>query len=86
MKNGLEEPPSQVRIFGHCQSTCTYNQVIYCTYVGNFDPWGAWSACSITCGDGGTRTRSRTCPGPYECLGSSTETGTCTNNPACTSK
>ena len=49
---------------------------------GNWGPWGAYSACSVTCG-GGTHTRSRSCndPAPANggtvCPAPATETATC---------
>ena len=52
-------------------------------YLGEFDDWSEWGDCSTTCGEG-TRTRTRTCPGPYECIGEDIETVTCPNNPTCT--
>ncbi|VDK38117.1 unnamed protein product [Taenia asiatica] len=38
--------------------------------------WGDWGACSVSCGIG-TRTRTRTCPRPGECLGKPEQTGIC---------
>ena len=51
--------------------------------------YGAWTACSVTCGDG-TRTRTRTeatsaANGGAECTGRSTETESC-NTGSCLGK
>ena len=57
------------------------------TYLGEFDNWSGWGACSATyCGEG-TRNRTRKCRGPFECIGEESETEACTNNrnPTCTS-
>ena len=47
---------------------------------GLWNPWAAWSECSTTC-ENGTRTRSRTCDGPYnggeDCNGAWNETEGC---------
>lgn len=47
---------------------------------GQWNSWGEWSACSVTC-DSGEKTGSRTCNGPFDggqvCPGESTQTGTC---------
>jgi len=52
-------------------------------FNSNFNNWSQWGDYSTTCGEG-TRTRTRTCPGPYECIGEDSETVTCPNNPTCT--
>ena len=36
--------------------------------TSDFANWSEWSGCSTTCSDG-TRSRTRTCPGPYQCVG-----------------
>ena len=51
---------------------------------GKYGPWGPWSACGVSCGDG-TKTRSRVCVKPrylrsgtfLGCEGASSETATC---------
>ena len=53
--------------------------------LGTFNEWGTWSSCSVTCGTG-TRSRSRTCPGPHQCQGDTTESDTCPDNPTCYSE
>ena len=53
--------------------------------IGEFDPWSEWEDCSTPCGEG-TRTRTRKCPGPNECIGNSTQSEPCLDNPKCTSK
>ena len=50
-----------------------------------FEPWSEWGDCSSTCGEG-TRTRTRTCPGPVSCIGDSTQSDNCPDNPPCDSK
>ena len=47
--------------------------------LGEFEQWSEWGACSTTCGEG-TRTRTRNCLGPYECVGSATQSELC-NSP-----
>ena len=51
-----------------------------------WDAWGDWSECSVSCGAEGTKTRDRPCIPPsnggYECPSASqTETNTCNNGP-----
>ena len=53
--------------------------------TSEFTTWSEWSGCSTTCSDG-TRSRTRTCPGPYECVGVTTESETCSNQATCYSK
>merc|ERR1712062_649665 len=53
------------------------------TCTSEFGSWTEWSECSTTCGKG-TRNRTRTCQGPFECIGEDTETEACPNNPTCT--
>lgn len=54
---------------------------------GEWSVWGAWGTCSLTCG-GGQASRARTCSDPYpangglDCVGTSSEFGTC-NNDSC---
>uniref|UniRef100_H3CC18 Complement factor properdin n=1 Tax=Tetraodon nigroviridis TaxID=99883 RepID=H3CC18_TETNG len=56
-----------------CNGTC-------CDAKG-WSSWQAWSSCSVSCGEGGVRTRRRTCSGPPECgaacTGPSEETEDC---------
>ena len=52
---------------------------------GNWAAWGAWSACTVTCG-GGTSTRTRTCTNPAParggkpCAGNGSEQKNCAEN------
>ena len=52
-------------------------------FLGEFDNWSEWGDCSTTCGEG-IQTRTRICPGPYECIGEGSETEACPNNSTCT--
>ena len=46
---------------------------------GEWSPWSDWSSCAGTECQTGTRTRTRTCIGPYSCEGGNTDTdNTCT--------
>ena len=64
---------------------CLFNLV-----NGGWSHFGSYSQCSVSCG-GGNHTRSRTCTNPTpqhggkNCVGSSTETHSCNNDP-CPSK
>ncbi|XP_032221484.2 adhesion G protein-coupled receptor B2 isoform X2 [Nematostella vectensis] len=55
---------------------------------GNWSVWGAWSACSVTCGSG-QKTRRRACNNPapsnggQQCLGDDVESGSCMTTVAC---
>ena len=68
------------------------NKILHLGFVkdGGWAPWGAYSTCTVTCGDG-TMKRRRTCTKPKplnggrECVGRSTETTNC-NEKACLSK
>lgn len=42
----------------------------------NWNAWSAWSACTASC-NGGTQTRTRTCPCGSDCTGPNTETQNC---------
>ena len=47
-------------------------------------PWGQWSACSLTCGSGGVRTRSRQCTGSSQgCSGVGSQLRSCGPTPSC---
>lgn len=54
-----------------------------CPRDGKWSAWGEWSACSVTCGEDGSMTRSRSCnnPPPSEdgkfCPGSSSQSKKC---------
>ncbi|XP_070563732.1 A disintegrin and metalloproteinase with thrombospondin motifs adt-1-like [Ptychodera flava] len=54
-----------------------------CPVHASWDWWGAWSECSVTCGSGGYRTRSRSCERPpamyggRDCVGNGTMTAEC---------
>ena len=48
-------------------------------FKGAYSAWGEWGTCTGTECQTGTRTRTRTCPGPHACTGDATETdNTCT--------
>ncbi|XP_078318954.1 uncharacterized protein LOC111119491 [Crassostrea virginica] len=57
-----------------------------CPVNGGWSAFGSYSHCSVSCG-GGNHTRSRTCTNPAsqhggkDCVGSSTETHSCNNDP-----
>lgn len=49
---------------------------------GRWSLWGKWSACTKTCGTGGSQTRRRTCTNPPPkyggvCIGPGVQTKTC---------
>ncbi|XP_063427238.1 uncharacterized protein LOC134710771 [Mytilus trossulus] len=58
-----------------------------CPIDGNWSTWLTWGECSLSCGDGGSRQRNRTCSDPVpmfggiECNGDGTTTGPCQDNP-----
>ncbi|XP_076098968.1 uncharacterized protein LOC143068637 [Mytilus galloprovincialis] len=58
-----------------------------CPIDGNWSTWLTWGECSLTCGDGGSRQRNRTCSDPVpmfggnECDGDGLTTGPCQDNP-----
>ena len=61
------------------------------TVNGSWSEWGDWSSCSLTCGEGGIKKRTRTCTNPppanggLDCAGSAEETSEC-NVRACPGK
>ena len=63
------------------------NQMHFSSLVdGGWSPFNAWGPCSVTCSDG-IRERTRTCTNPAPsgggtyCLGCSSETELCVNDP-----
>src|SRR6218665_2898193 len=54
---------------------------------GGWCPWSEWSKCSITCGEGGYQTRSRTCDKPSPdyggklCKGDALQAQVCSGQP-----
>ena len=52
---------------------------------GAWSGWTGWSSCSITCGDSGTKSRTRSCSNPspenngVDCTGAATEEENCRN-------
>merc|ERR1719422_1048713 len=50
---------------------------------GNWSPWGAWSACSVTC-ENGTYTHTRSCSNPAPAHGGASCTGPDSFTTACT--
>ncbi|XP_078578186.1 mucin-like protein [Branchiostoma floridae x Branchiostoma japonicum] len=59
-----------------------------CPVDGGWSDWGAWSACSVTCGNG-TETRERTCNNPAPanggagCVGETHDTRACNTGMFC---
>ena len=43
--------------------------------------WSEWTTCSVTCGRGGTKVRTRECLGQYSCVGRNVDWKTCDNIP-----
>ncbi|XP_062521148.1 hemicentin-1-like [Corticium candelabrum] len=62
---------------------------IPCPCDGRYSGWSFWSPCSVTCGQGGFKTRNRTCSDPppsyggTNCSGTASETTGCTAERAC---
>ena len=48
---------------------------------GTYDQWSEWTTCSVTCGRGGTKVRTRECLGQYSCVGRNVDWKTCDNIP-----
>ena len=81
-----------IKYVGLCLSTHAILLLLFCSKSalicflivdGNWNSWGEWGDCSVTCGDG-VKTRIRTCTNPpptdggKECVGdSSSETSAC---------
>ena len=63
-------------------------KICFCLVDGVYDAWSVWSVCDVTC-DGGTRSRSRSCIGPFhggiDCVGPNHETESC-NKHSCPGK
>uniref|UniRef100_A0A674MBG1 Properdin-like n=1 Tax=Takifugu rubripes TaxID=31033 RepID=A0A674MBG1_TAKRU len=58
-----------------------------CCDAKGWSLWQAWSSCTVSCGEGGVRTRHRVCSGPPEChaacTGPSDETEECPTSITC---
>merc|ERR1712113_922094 len=67
---------------------CNYD--VRCPRDCTWGDWGAWSQCSKTCGQGGTRSKSRVKTiaeiGGGSCNGQPNETENCNESSCCTSK
>ncbi|OUC48873.1 thrombospondin type 1 domain protein, partial [Trichinella nativa] len=48
---------------------------------GEWEKWGEWSPCSVSCGGCGVQTRQRKCPKDSLCAGESTSVQSCGNVP-----
>ncbi len=54
---------------------------------GGWGSWDAWSSCSVSCGSGGTKTRTRLCNNPepeyfgQSCPGTSSSSESCSKSP-----
>ncbi|XP_078377620.1 SCO-spondin-like [Oculina patagonica] len=54
-----------------------------CPVNGSWSEWSDWGSCSLTCGEGGVKKRSRTCTNPpptnggLDCVGPTEETSEC---------
>uniref|UniRef100_A0A5S6QMH7 Zinc metalloproteinase n=1 Tax=Trichuris muris TaxID=70415 RepID=A0A5S6QMH7_TRIMR len=49
--------------------------------TGEWNKWGAWSSCSVSCGGCGVQTRQRDCPQGSLCTGEAVQTSTCGQQP-----
>jgi len=71
----------------HCAKSCGFCGADNGSVDGQWSEWGAWSACTATCG-GGQQTRTRLCNNPApsgggsDCAGDSQQTQAC-NTDAC---
>ena len=61
--------------------------ITLCPVDGTWQRWNNWTACSVTCGGGGTRTRTRFCNEPQHggkyCEGVNLQQEPCTNSKPC---
>ncbi|XP_069121387.1 uncharacterized protein [Argopecten irradians] len=65
-----------------CVCAGDYYGIVCDNRDANWQEWGAWSSCSVTCHNQGTRTRTRSCDGTSAgsgstCSGSSSESEVC---------
>jgi hypothetical protein len=49
--------------------------------AGQWTNWSSWGSCSSSCGTSRARTRSRSCRGPGQCIGESTQRQACASLP-----
>uniref|UniRef100_A0A674MPC0 Complement factor properdin n=1 Tax=Takifugu rubripes TaxID=31033 RepID=A0A674MPC0_TAKRU len=73
----MKGPASRVRV----------SQGVFVRSAKGWSLWQAWSSCTVSCGEGGVRTRHRVCSGPPEChaacTGPSDETEECPTSITC---
>ena len=68
------------------------DQCVLLSVDGQWGVFGSWSSCSVTCGDGGLRTRQRVCNNPPPsgggavCSGSGSQKQSCSSTTACPGK
>ena len=54
----------------------------YLAVKAGWTPWSSWTTCSMSCGDGGFTTRSRTClDDGSPCVGDNFDAGQCNMDP-----